>query len=297
MAVGAFEVLIGAIATRFYVQHRSALDSDEKVFTFAELREFAEVDDATDEIISRRISDLLHGELDQWNAWFVEVGREKFEDLAMDYEVLKEAFQRRHVIVHNGGLASRQYLQKVPDSSAQVSERLPVDTDYLNRALDQLDTLGTPLGILTEGTWNTENRDYVANLLLRRCFELMTERRWAAAEALAAVGKRLKCKSVLKSSLQCNEWLCRAEQAGYEAVREEVSRFDTTDKALRFELVKLVLLEEVDKALSLVPEQVRSGQITRGELLAWPILRRLREHEDFEQTLAHVDADASQEID
>ena len=53
---------------------------------------------------------------------------------------------------------------------------------------------------------------------------------------------------------------------------------------------ELVLLEEIDAALALVPEQIRSNQLTRGELVAWPILRRLREHGGFPTVLAELDA-------
>jgi hypothetical protein len=295
MAIGAFEVLIASIATQFYVKHPGALDSDEKVFSFEELRKLQDVDDAADDIISRRITDLMYGDLDSWSEWFSENAQQDISELAMDFDVVSEAFQRRHVVLHNGGLASRQYLSKTGNSLVQVGDRLPVNGEYLNAVFDQLDTLGTSLGILAEGTWSQENRDFVAEtLLLRRCFELMMESRWEAAQTLAALGQGLKCKSVTKSSLQCNEWLCRAERFGYESVREVVTNgFDTSDMAPRFELARKILIEDIDGALASIPELIASQEITRGELEAWPILRTVREHADYTQLLASIDNDGS----
>lgn len=292
MAIGAFEVLVAGIATRFYVEHPDALDSQEKSFSFAELRGFGDIDDAADEMIARRITDLMYGGLDSWREWFEKDRKANLADLAMDFDVVQEAFQRRHVVLHNGGLASRQYLRNVGTSSVQVGERLPVDPSYLDTVLDQLDVLGTSLGILAEGTWHPERRDSAAGYLLRRCFELMVEGRWAASQALAEAGKKLQCQAVVKTSLQCNEWLCRAERFGYDSVRQEVEdNFDASHMSSRFKLVKQIFLGEIDAALASIPEIIETKEITRGELEAWPILRKVREHPDFPELLVRLDGE------
>ena len=65
------------------------------------------------QIISRKITKLMYGEIESWNDWFAENGDAQFADLAMDFDAIQEAFQRRHIVLHNGGLASRQYVHKV----------------------------------------------------------------------------------------------------------------------------------------------------------------------------------------
>ncbi len=291
MAIGAFEVLVAGVATRYYVDRPNALDSDEKSFSFSELREFGDVDDAADEMISRRITSLMYGGLDSWADWFDKNCDADIAALAMNFGAVQEAFQRRHVVLHNGGLASRQYLRNVGNSSAGVGERLPVTPAYLDDVFDELDVLGTTLGVLAEGTWHPEGRDTVAGQLLRRCFELMVEGRWEASQALAAAGKKLNCVALLKASLQCNEWLCRAERFGYDSVREEVERdFDASHMSGRFKMVKQIFLGELDEAIAGIPEVVETKEITRGELEAWPILRKLREHPGFARALAELDA-------
>jgi hypothetical protein len=291
MAIGAFEVLVAGIATRYYVEHPNALDSNEKSFSFAELREFGDVDDAADEMISRRITNLMYGGLDSWSEWFSKNCGADLSLLAMNFEAVQEAFQRRHAVLHNGGLGFRQYLRNVHDSNAEVGERLPVTAAYLDDVFDELDVLGTTLGVLAEGTWHPEGRDAAAGQLLRRCFELMVEGRWEAAQALAAAGRQLKCMAVLKTSLQCNEWLCRAERFGYESVRTEVEEdFDASHMSGRFKLVKQIFLGELDAAIAAIPEVVETKEITRGELEAWPILRKLREHPGFDAAIANLDS-------
>jgi hypothetical protein len=291
MAVGAFEVLVSGIATRFYIAHPDALDSDEKTFSFAELRAFGDVNDAADEMISRRIADLMYGGLGTWADWFDKNCNARLSEIAMNFDSVEEAFQRRHVVLHNGGLASRQYLRHVPGSSVEVGDRLPVDASYLDAVFDELDVLGTSLGVLADGTWRPEGRDDAAGVLLRRSYELMVEERWAAAGALARLGRQLTCEAATKTSLQCNEWLCRAEQSGYDSIQSEVDAdFDASHMSGRFKLVRSILIGQLDEAVAAVPEAVESKEITRGELEAWPIFRRVREHPDYADLLSKLDA-------
>jgi len=291
MAVGAFEVLVSGIATRFYIAHPDALDSDEKTFSFAELRAFGDVNDAADEMISRRIADLMYGGLGTWADWFDKNCDARLSEIAMDFDSVEEAFQRRHAVLHNGGLASRQYLRHVPGSSVEVGDRLPVDASYLDAVFDELDVLGTSLGVLADGTWRPAGRDGAAGILLRRSYELMVEERWAAAGALARLGRRLTCEAATKTSLQCNEWLCRAEQGGYDSIQDEVEAdFDASNMSGRFKLVRSVLVGKVDEAIAAVPEAIETKEISRGELEAWPIFRRVREHSDYPVVLSKLDA-------
>jgi hypothetical protein len=119
----------------------------------------------------------------------------------------------------------------------------------------------------------------------------MVEGRWTAAQALASAGKQLKCQAIVKTSLQCNEWLCRAERDGYESVRQEVAEnFDASHMSSRFKLVKQIFLGEIDAALAAIPEVIETKEITRGELQAWPILRKVREHPGFPAMVAELDA-------
>lgn len=291
MAVGAFEVLVSGIATRFYVAHPDALDSDEKTFSFAELRAFGDVNDAADEMISRRIADLMYGGLGTWADWFDKNCSASLSEIAMDFDSVEEAFQRRHVILHNGGLASRQYLRHVPGSGVRVGNRLTVDASYLDAVFDELDVLGTSLGVLADGTWRPAGRDDAAGVLLRRSYELMIEERWAAAGALARLGRRLTCEAATKTSLQCNEWLCRAEQDGYDSIQNEVEAdFDASHMSGRFKLVRSVLIGQVETAVAAVPEAIATKEITRGELEAWPIFKRIREHPDYPAVMSELDA-------
>ena len=54
---------------------------------------------------------------------------------------LKRAFARRHVLTHNGGIVDQKFLDRAPDSSLRLGQRLVVRRADAVQALDDLQAL------------------------------------------------------------------------------------------------------------------------------------------------------------
>lgn len=54
---------------------------------------------------------------------------------------LKQAFARRHVLTHNGGIVDQKFLDRVPDSNLRIGQRLVVRREDAIQALDDLEAL------------------------------------------------------------------------------------------------------------------------------------------------------------
>lgn len=283
MAIGAFEVLIAGVVAQYFIQHRGALGSDSKEFSLEDLRDFDDLNDATDYLLSKRVSNLMHGGFDEWCDWFKKSCKADLTDYAMDFEAVREAFQRRHVVIHNGGLVSSEYVAKVVHSEdpPAVGTRLDVSPAYLRAVFDELDVLGTALGTNAWGTWTPDERDASASELLNRSYDLMLMERWGAVRKLTSVGATLTAVDGITIAMRCNHWLSRQRLDGVDSIRAEVEGWDTSALAGRFQLVQLVLLEHFDAAVDLLPELTRANEVTWGELQEWPILQTLREHSKF----------------
>jgi hypothetical protein len=287
MAVSAFEVLVSGLAARHFVAFPGALDPAKEEFSLEDVEGFRTTEDAIDLLLSRRVGDLMRGGLDDWAKWFLGRGKIKLSELAIDWESAREIFQRRHLVTHSGGLVSSAYLAKVkiPDPPA-LGSRAMVDEDYLEAAFDHLDALGTGMGIQAWGIWYPDQLDDSAAALLRRTYQTTLLRRWQVTEKLATM--EVRCADELRHSIRCNGWLSLAERTGYETIRAEVEQWDVSALDGRFKLARLVLLQELDAALALVPALLASEQLRPGELREWPILRTLRAHPEYEAlAMAH----------
>lgn len=227
----------------------------------------------------------MFGGLDDWAAWFRKYSENDLSALAMGWSDVVEAFQRRHVVIHNGGLVSRQYLARVPDAPVGLGDRLQIDGDYLRNVFDQLDVLGTVLGVRAWGAWYKDERDSSAATLLQGSYDLMLLSRWAAAASLCAAATDFKCSAASKEAFRVNYWNSRVELEGPDCVRSELEGWDVSALADRFKLAKLVLLEELQEASDMADALLERAELERGELAEWPVLRKLREHRASQERL------------
>ncbi|HEU0249480.1 MAG TPA: hypothetical protein VFR48_02025 [Solirubrobacteraceae bacterium] len=283
MAISAFEVLLTGLISRRFVEYPDAMQADQKEFSLEDVRGFRSEEDAIDLLLSRRVTKIMYGSLDEWSKWFDERANAAFPPLAIDWDGLREAFQRRHVVMHSGGRVSSEYLAKVRafESLPALGSQLNVNDEYLHRVLDQLDALGTGVAVLAWGTWLPAEREDAARRLLRRTYQTMLMDHWSVTEKLADLSGRVRCADDTAHSIRCNGWLSRAERLGYESIAGEVMPWDASALSARFRLVRHVLLQELEEALALVPSILAAKEIAPGEFREWPILRTLREHPGY----------------
>jgi hypothetical protein len=149
--IGAFEVLLGDILRLFYECYPAALESaEDKMFSLREICSFKSLEAFLEHVIENKINAFLRGSLVDWVKFFQQKKIEMMK-FAPSWESFAECFQRRHVIVHNGGRVSSQYLQHVgrnwieahPDE-AQLGRSLLLSKEYVTQAFDSFELCGIP---------------------------------------------------------------------------------------------------------------------------------------------------------
>lgn len=289
MAVAAFEALLGGLAARHYEMHPASIGGEKK-FTLKEIAGYESIEDIQDAAIEHRVYYLLQGSLDDWAKWLDQISglHVKLENLAISYEDLEEIIQRRHVIVHNGGVASARYLEKVkPDESVTAGSRLEVTADYLEMALDNLDSLGNLVGVTIWAKNRPDAKHDAASVLSNRMEQLLFAHRWRPLRQLSSYGKKVAPLDVHKQIFKVNEWLAIKRLDGLDGITEEIrDDWDTSAMGQQFQLVQMALLDETDAFFRFAPIVVREGAIQEEQLTSWPIFEEVRRDPRFSDLLA-----------
>jgi hypothetical protein len=288
--VASLEVLIGNVVAAFYYANPSALGASEKEFSLADLRRMGSIDDAVDEAIASRSDAFLRQSTDDWRRWFARTIKTDFAEMAGDWAAVNEVIERRHLIVHNGSLVSKQYLSKVPLSQPpEIGTELRVDDEYFRTALDHVLVFGALLATITWHHVHAASAQRPAEEIQHLTETLMEGGRWDAVLTLALVGRdRLATTDVQRHTFQFNWWLARLETG--DDPHSEVESFDDSALMPVFRFVRLALLDEKELATRLVDHLVESKAIRLRDLREWPILRRLRDYEPFAESLKRLEA-------
>jgi len=290
-----FEILVSDLAHVYYLVAPDAVASDDKILSFNELKRFDSIDEAVDTIISDRVDKLLRGGVEDWRKFFLSHTKIDLSLVTPSWPDFVEYFQRRNLIVHNGGRVDEKYLSivefdklTVRSTRPMIDDILKTDDTYVSQCLDNFEVTGL---LFCQEIWGKllageqENRLNSINGLTAVIYERLLSRHWYVAGLLAQWGEQDKEASET-DILVCkfNRWLCMKRRGLWEIVKKEVEAFDCSAKNHRYELARVSLLEKTDVFFSLLPK-VLGTDISIGELQEWPILEEIRKDARYVQTI------------
>ncbi|MFI9571425.1 hypothetical protein ACIG5D_08345 [Microbispora rosea] len=298
-AVSTFEVQIAKLATDYYHAHPEALDAGPKEqapsFSLSDLKKLGSIEEATELAISRRVEVLLFGSLSDWRKFFKDRLNLDLPDFAIDWNAARELFQRRHVIVHNGGYASRRYITQTADCNVgkpvEVGTYLDSDREYVQAALDQLLTIGVLLAVSAGIKLHTAQAQAFISKLQAISYETLLRRQWRVTEKMCRFGSSISITAQDAVLFTVNGWIARARLNGPESIREEVSKWDTSALAHRYRLAKSCLLGDHDTAFQDLAKLVESGDLDVSDALEWPLLEGLRSDPRFSKIISGSEQD------
>lgn len=281
--VGELEALVGNVARGLYAYDDSVLQNSGRTYQLSEIEKFSSIEELRQDAAERAVESMLRESFTGWMSTLNKQFQVPTPARSTEYETL-EVIQRRHVLVHNAGIASRQYLQNLSDFESKVTvkekDRLTVDHDYFQRASDALFVVALSLvhGALVKQTKDIEVIRRTEGRLANACFHLLQEKRY---ETVVSIVKNLDLKRMINESSQhitrVNGWLALKLLGRFSECRREVVAFDTRSKSKDLRLAKLALLDEVSDANDLAQEMLTSGELLPEHWLTWPLLSRVRD--------------------
>lgn len=278
------ELFFSRLLHGYFLMHPEAVGTKEKLFSFEDLAKYDSVREARDCYILSKIEDILRGPFDDWIKYMKSPVGLSMGYLKDEQPVLSEAFQRRNVIVHNGGVSNSIYLSKVPEKFRDVLEAgidLTPSRSYLNDRIDRFEQVCVLIGA---EMWKktdpiNEERAETMNTL---AYQHLLAGRYAIVKSLSyfIVQDKL-APEIHRTIAQLNLWQSEKRLGNWALVNEDVSSADYSAKSLRFQLGRLALLADFDGFYQMLPRALQADEITLEELQSFPIMSDMRTDKRF----------------
>jgi hypothetical protein len=236
--------------------------------------------------LDRKVRELTRGSIENWAQRVLDELDTDLAAASCDWAAVREIWARRHVLVHNHGVADAMYVARIP--GAIEGTILEVDGDYLCTAIDLL--CGFLLGIILMAWAALPDRQaFVLQFALIHAAGAEAELRWPLAANLHHIAARLEPDPTVSPAHQVNSWLARTRWAGLDSVADAVQAWHAEELPAHFQLARTILLDDREAAISMLPDVLRNGEVTRNDLLTWTLFDRLRGMPDFGPLLTPED--------
>ena len=287
--VSAFDSYIGALMKICLRLHPELLSGSERVLTFAQLSQFASLDDARTFVLEREVDANLRRSRTEQVEWFGSRFKTQFLSSLDCWPEFIEITERRNLLVHTGGKVSAQYIEncrrvdaKLPDDLS-IGKELHVDPEYLERAADRVFEIGCTLGHVLWRKLMPEELEDSDDDLIDVSYTLMTEQRYDLAARLLDFAARLKkyssdeCRRILVVNRALVTKL-RGDQTRAIALMDAEDWSATGDK---FVLANAAIRENVKDAVDAMRRIGKSGGVEKWQYRRWPLFAELRSNTDF----------------
>jgi hypothetical protein len=270
----------------YYDKHPEAAGIKKKTMTLEDLKTFGTVQDAEKFLIDSKIEEVFRAGFDAWMDILKDEVKLKLPYVRPFFNELLEVYQRRNLLVHNGGIVNSIYISKVSSEISKdlkIGDKLTITSEYLENAICKLHIVFT---LIAAELWKKlepieESR---ADILNSIAYRNMNQGRWEVSEWLSCFIKDDEnLKSRVKTVGQLNFWLSRKKRGNRALVIGEVLKADFTDKSLRYQLAVSALTDNKEEFFELLPETLRTKSLEIEELLEFPIFDEMRNTSEFEE--------------
>lgn len=284
--VAEFEVLVANLFGELFRCFPDSTVSKDKTFNWDYITETDTMEGLKERIIEDAVSAAM---FQSYSSWL-----DKFEAFSITLPAAARApetteiFQRRHVIVHNGGRVSGIYLQRVKvEPLPRVDSVLDVSLQYLRDAADNLFAVAARLysEVVCKIFDDVAERRYLESAFSKNVYELLSHRRFEALiKVVEAVDVERLSDPGLRQIFTVNKWLALKRLERFEECKSDVEGWNPGDENIRLRLAKLALLDQIDDGLQLIGKTRGTVDLSIESWATWPLLEEMRRAEN-ERTL------------
>lgn len=267
----------------FYDKNPHVAGIKKKTLTLEELKSFGSIEDAEKYLIDSKIEGLLRSSFADWMETLkTELG------LGLGYlsdfnDELIEIYQRRNLFVHNGGVVNSIYLSKVSLSKKSVGEKLTVEGEYLDNAIDKIHVL---FSLIACELWKNDlpTDEERSNFLMELNYGYLKQGKWTVAKLPNTfLSKDARQPVIPRIYAQLNCWLCEKREKGLNNVKSELDKQDFSDKSIVIQLALEALRENEESFFQLLPRAINSEELPVKYLFDFPILEEMRATKSFDE--------------
>lgn len=284
--ISSVEWFFSQILHYYYNQFPDAASIKDKVLTLEQLKSFGSIEDAEKYLIDKKIEETIRASFDKWIKFLNETVKLKLGYLKPYKDELIEIYERRNLLVHNGGVVNSIYLSNVNEkirTGIETGQKITVDKEYLD---DSIRKLHLVFILIASELWkqlanaDTTRGDVLTNII----YENLLKERWDIAEGLSYfVIKDEFSDPITKTISQLNHWLCKKRKGEIEHIKKELDEANFDDKRELYQLGLFSLREDKENFFRVLPQALDAKQLNASSLEEFPIFAEMRAVDEYQK--------------
>jgi len=252
-----------------------------------ELKNYSNVEEAYNDILFREVEKtLLDLSFDEIKNYFTKLNISLSENL-IDWKLINEIRERRHLIVHNNSIVNKKYLSRTENPfKFEIGNQLEVKTDYLRNSIAEIKLAGIILIMNCWGKWSKDNVTEAIGELMDLTFELLkSNRNELALKICEYIDINIKPRNddeegyILRAKI--NNCIALKRLKKKEILTNKLKGIRTSSMSPIFKIAKHLLKNEHKETIPLIKQAIIVDDLLFDNFLEWPLFEDIRDDEKF----------------
>jgi hypothetical protein len=286
-----FEMLVSDLIHLYYQRYPSALPSEDRLLSLAELKEIGTVEGAERYLVDKEVDTVLRTSTQEQLEYFSKRLKVDTGHLSDYRDDLVEISQRRNIVVHNRGIANKAYLTHVSESlikeeSIQDGQQLVTSEDYLTRAIDTTYLCGVMLMELCWRKWDKASVIQADRLIVESTYETLLDFRYELTTKLSGFAAKLRLSQDRDSRIvTVNHAIALKEMGKTKEMEGLLLKYDWSSCSLEFQAALYALRNDEENLVRVLTRAIPAQEVKCDDLKEWPLFRSFRKSSRFAQLM------------
>ncbi len=293
MVISYFDFFLSDLIHFYYQTYPKSLSGKEISLTLSELELCSDIPEATDFIINKELESVTYKSLDDQIRYFENNLGIDCKKSIIGWVRIKEAMERRNLIVHNNSKINRRYLRNadfsvIPEKTKDPKEgdEISIEEDYFMTVLHEIFVAGVILVQCCWRKWKKDDINPADKILISSLYDALSKEEWAVAERLGLFSK--ECDVYNEESrlylninyLQSLKWQNKKEE-----LEKELNKFDASGLSPKYKLAIYALKSDSKNFYKNIKKAIISDDLKKDDFMEWPLYREFRKDPDYEKKI------------
>ncbi|MDO7853190.1 hypothetical protein [Hymenobacter convexus] len=279
-----FEYLLADLLSYYYNKYQNSLDDKKFDFTLREINEYDSIKEASKAFIVKVVESMLvELSFTDLIKHFDSVLKISSESDSINWDLINECRERRHLIVHNSSVVNKKYLTRTKNPfKLNVGDTVSISQDYFLRACNEFYLAGLLLSYNCWGKWDSEEIDECVGDILDESVKLLIRKDYETNYRLANyatknIEPRSEDQEDLLSRINVNRLISLKKQGKQAALAKELKKIKIGTAAPIFKLAHAILSDNHENIVVLFRRAIAAEEMDATHYLEWPIFEFLHD--------------------
>jgi len=278
-----FEYLLSDLLSYHYNKFQKSLNEKKFNLALKEINEYETVEEFTKALITKEVESMMvemtFDELLEHFHSTLEIDNEKE---ILNWDLIRECRERRHLIVHNSSIVNKKYILRTKNPyNLKIGDTVHVEKDYFSIACKEFYLAGHLLAYNSWGKWDKEEATKAVYHIMVDSFELLKQKDYNLVSRFTTYSQKIEARDedqedyLLRTKV--NRLIALKKLSDNTVLSKEIKKIKAGTASPIFKLAFAILSDKHDNILELVKQAKAIDELDLAKYKEWPIYDFIRD--------------------